>query len=218
MTDGGGRVPRWIRWLAQVVRHPGRLASLYLGIGHWSERTVIGLVMQTTDNSITVFPKRTRFGRVKLSSRQGHGEPNPTWIPVANETFARMADRIDGFPANSIGEIVDVPMTAHLIGGCAIGDSPQHGVVDPYHRAFGYPGLHVVDGSTLPANLGVNPSLTITALAERAMAMWPNRGEPDSRPPLASPYRRVAPTPPVRPVVPPGAPAVLRLPTLDDRT
>jgi cholesterol oxidase len=217
MTDGGGRVPRWIRWLAQVVRHPGRLASLYLGIGHWSERTVIGLVMQSRDNSITVFPKRTLLGHVKLSSRQGHGDPNPTWIPVANETFARMADRIDGFPANSIGEIVDVPMTAHLIGGCTIGDSPQHGVIDPYHRAFGHPGLHVVDGSALPANLGVNPSLTITALAERAVAMWPNRGEPDSRPPLGSPYRRVVPVSPLRAVVPANAPAALRLPTLDGR-
>ena len=77
-------------------------------------------------------------------------------------------------------------MTAHFIGGCVIGDSPETGVVDPYHRVYGHPGLHVVDGSTVSANLGVNPSLTITAQAERAMAFWPNRGEPDPRPPLGA--------------------------------
>jgi len=84
-------------------------------------------------------------------------------------------------------------MTAHFIGGCVIGDSPENGVVDPYHRVFGHPGLHVVDGSAVSANLGVNPSLTITAQAERAMALWPNRGDLDPRPPLGAPYRRLAP-------------------------
>ena len=78
-------------------------------------------------------------------------------------------------------------MTAHFIGGCPIGDSPPTGVIDPYHRLYGYPGLHVVDGSALSANLGVNPALTITAQAERALALWPNRGEPDPRPPLGRP-------------------------------
>ena len=100
-------------------------------------------------------------------------------------------------------------MTAHFIGGCPIGDSPSTGVIDPYHRLYGYPGLHVVDGSTLTANLGVNPSLTITAQAERAMALWPNRGEHDPRPPLGAPYRRIDPVLPVSPVVPADAPAAL---------
>jgi cholesterol oxidase len=211
MADGGGPVPRWVTWLGQVVRHPGRLASYYLGLTHWSERTVIGLVMQTRDNSITVVPKRGRLGRITLTSRQGHGQPNPTWIPAASEAYRRIADHIDGFPLNTVGEIADVPMTAHFIGGCAIGDSPERGVIDPYHRLYGHPGLHVMDGSAISANLGVNPALTITAQAERAVALWPNHGEPDTRPALGAAYQRLAPVAPLSPVVPAHASAALRL-------
>jgi cholesterol oxidase len=212
MTDGGGQVPRWVRWLAQVARHPGQFTSLYVGINHWSERAVIGLTMQTLDNSITVHPKRTRLGRIKLTSRQGHGVPSPTWIPAANDAMRRVASGIGGFPLNSVGEMVDIPMTAHFLGGCTIGDSPQSGVVDPYHRMYGHPGLHVVDGSAISANPGVNPALTITAQAERAMALWPNKGESDPRPPVGAAYLRVAPAAPRSPVVPPSSPAALRLP------
>ena len=192
-TPGGGRLPRPLRWLVELVRHPGRLPSILLGIRHWSERSIIGLVMQSTDNSLTLVARRGLLGRVRVTSRQGHGAPNPTWIPSGYEAMARAARLVKGFPSSSIGEIVDVPMTAHLIGGCVIGDSPQTGVVDGYHRVFGHPGLHVVDGSSVSANLGVNPSLTITAQAERAMALWPRRGEVDPRPPLGEPYRRVEP-------------------------
>jgi len=217
MTDGGGPVPRWLKWLAQAARHPGRLVSLYGGMNHWSERAVIGLTMQTLDNSITVYPKRTRLGRIKLTSTQGHGAPSPTWIPVANETMRRIAAKIGGFPLNSVGEMVDIPMTAHLLGGCVIGDSAAGGVVDPYHRMYGHPGLHVVDGSAVSANLGVNPALTITAQAERAMALWPNKGEGDPRPPLGAPYLRVTPAMPHSPAVRPSAPAALKLPIVEAR-
>ena len=103
-------------------------------------------------------------------------------------------------------------MTAHFIGGCTIGDSPETGVVDAYQRVYGHPGLHVADGSAISANLGVNPSLTITAQAERAMSFWPNKGDPDPRPPLGTAYRPVAPVPPHAPVVPDSAPGALRLP------
>jgi len=216
MTDGGGQLPRWAKWLGQAARHPGQLASLYLGINHWSERAVIGLTMQTLDNSITIQLKRTRL-RTKLTSRQGHGVPSPTWIPAANEAMRRIASAIGGFPLNSIGEMVDVPMTAHLLGGCVIGDSPDSGVVDPYQRMYGHPGLHVVDGSAISANLGVNPALTITAQAERAMALWPNHGESDPRPSLGAAYRHVAPASPHNPAVPPSAPGALRLPIVDVR-
>ena len=102
-------------------------------------------------------------------------------------------------------------MTAHFIGGCAIGDSAETGVIDPYQRMYGHPGLHVVDGSALSANLGVNPSLSITAQAERAMALWPNYGEDDQRPPLGAPYQRLDPIAPIKPVVPASAPAALQL-------
>jgi cholesterol oxidase len=103
-------------------------------------------------------------------------------------------------------------MTAHFIGGAVIGLTPDDGVIDPYHRVHGYPGLHVVDGSTITANPGVNPSLTITAMAERAMALWPNAGEPDPRPEQGSGYWRIRPVTPKNPVVPEHAPGALRLP------
>jgi cholesterol oxidase len=214
LTDGGGPAPRWVRWLGQVARHPGRFASLYLGLSHWSERTVIGLTMQSLDNSITVRPRHTMTGRIKLTSGQGHGVPNPTWIPAANQAMRRAAAQVGGFPLGSAGEIIDVPMTAHFLGGCAIGDSAESGVIDPYHRMYGHPGLHVVDGSAVSANPGVNPALTITAQAERAMAMWPNNEETDLRPPLGAAYQRGAPVVPRNPVVPASAPAALRLPVI----
>jgi cholesterol oxidase len=118
---------------------------------------------------------------------------------------------------NSVGEMVDIPMTAHFLGGCVIGDSAESGVIDPYQRMYGHDGLHVVDGSAISANLGVNPALTITAQAERAMAMWPNKDESDPRPALGSAYRRVAPVAPRSPVVPRSAPAALRLPIAEIR-
>ncbi len=92
-----------------------------------------------------------------------------------------------------------------------IGDSAESGVIDPYQRVYGYEGLSVADGSAVSANLGVNPSLTITAMTERAMSFWPNRGEPDPRPPVGEAYTRVDPVAPIRPAVPAGAPAELRL-------
>ena len=118
---------------------------------------------------------------------------------------------VDGDAWSSTNEaLLDIPLTAHFIGGCTIGATADDGVIDPYHRVFGHPGLHVCDGSAISANLGVNPSLTITAMTERAMALWPNEGEPDPRPPLGAAYERVAPVVPRRPAVPAGAPAELR--------
>jgi len=212
LTDGDGPAPRWQTWLKEMWKERRNVRDLY-DVRHWSERTVIALVMQTIDNSITVFSKRSRLtGRRHLSSRQGHGIPNPTWIPVANQAVRKMAEIVGGKPGGSIGEPFNRPLTAHFIGGCTIGQGPETGVVDPYQRLFGHDGLHVVDGSAITANLGVNPSLTITAQAERAMAFWPNKGEPDVRPPLGSTYQRIAPVAPARPAVPDAAPGALRLP------
>jgi len=212
MTDGGGRIPRVLRWLGQILRHPGNFLALYLGLSDWSNRSIITLVMQTRDNSITVKPRRTLLRRIKLTSTQGHGEPNPSWIPKANEATRRMADEIGGAAYGGVGEIFDIPMTAHFLGGCVIGADASSGVIDAYHRVHGYAGLHVVDGSAISANLGVNPSLTITAQAERAMSMWPNKGEQDQRPAQGAAYERIAPIAPQCPVVPDFAPAALRLP------
>ncbi|TDO49235.1 cholesterol oxidase [Kribbella sp. VKM Ac-2527] len=211
LTDGDGDEPRWRTWVKEMGRQRKNLRRLY-DLKHWSERTVIALVMQTADNSITTFGKRNRLGRWKLTSKQGHGAPNPAWIPVANEVVRRMAKIMRGTPGGTIGEPFNVPMTAHFIGGCAIGDSAATGVVDPYHRVYGYQGLHIMDGSTISANLGVNPSLTITAQAERALAFWPNKGEVDSRPAVGTPYQRLVAVAPKNPVVPVNAPGALRLP------
>jgi len=207
MVDGGGRIPRWLRFFLTALAHPVQFARS-LSVRNWSERSVILLVMQSLDNSIRV--RRGRFGW--LTSEPGHGEPNPTWIPVANDAARIVARRIGGRAQGSIFEAVaNMPTTAHFIGGCPIGASAAEGVVDPYLRVHGHDGLHVVDGSVVTANLGVNPSLTITAMAERAMSMWPNKGEADPRPAPGAAYERVAPVPPRSPAVPAGAPAELRL-------
>ncbi|MDI9582055.1 MAG: GMC family oxidoreductase [Actinomycetales bacterium] len=209
LVDGGGRTPRWARFLGEVARRPHLIPWLFR-IRHWSERTVIALVMQAKNNSITV---RLRGGR--LRAERGHGEPNPTWIPAGHRAVRIAAEEVGGLPGGTWLDLFNIPATAHFIGGCVIGDSPETGVIDPYHRVYGYEGLHIVDGSAISANLGVNPSLTITAQAERAMAFWPNKGEPDPRPPLGSPYVRIKPVPPAKPVVPPSAPGALRLPIVD---
>jgi cholesterol oxidase len=212
LTDGDGPGPRWRTWLREMWRQRHSVKDLY-DLRHWSERTVIALVMQSLDNSITTYTRRIPGTRRRyLTSRQGHGVPNPTWIPAGNAAVRAMARLLGGTAGGSIGEPFNRPLTAHFLGGCPIGDSPETGVVDAYQRVYGHPGLHVADGSAVTANLGVNPSLTITAQAERAMAFWPNRGEPDRRAALGSPYARIEPVPPVAPAVPEDAPAALRLP------
>jgi cholesterol oxidase len=209
LSDGGGRTPRVLKTLGVALRHPGA-AARSLSVHRWSERTVIALVMQTGDNSLVLRTARSKLGRRRLTSAPGPGTPVPQWIP-GHTAVRLLADQIGGDPGGSLAEVVNIPMTAHFLGGCAIGDSVATGVIDPYHRAYGHPGLHVVDGSAVSANLGVNPSLTITAQAERAFALWPNKGAVDPRPALGAAYAPVAPVPPARPVVPAHAPGALRL-------
>jgi len=129
---------------------------------------------------------------------------NPT-VTEADKVIKRVADDM------GVGGTFTLTPVGVLFGDA--GDKPGTEVEDPYHRLYGHPGIHVADGSTVSANLGVNPSLTITAQAERAMSFWPNRGEPDPRPAVGSVYRRLAPFPPIRPAVPTGAPAALRTAT-----
>jgi cholesterol oxidase len=210
LTDGGPR--RRVRWLGTLARRPLDAART-VWLRGWSERTVIVLVMQSLDNSLTVVPKRSWYGRRRLAATSGHGAPNPGWIPAGNEAVRLLADELGGGVAGgSVTEVFDMPVTAHILGGAVIGDSPDRGVVDPYHRVFGHEGLHVVDGAAVAANLGANPSLTIAAQAERAMSFWPNKGEPDPRPPLGQAYQRIDPVLPRTPAVPMAAPAALRSP------
>ncbi|MEV0063303.1 GMC family oxidoreductase [Nocardia sp. NPDC050718] len=210
LVDGGHRAPRWARVLLTALRHP-LLTPRLLRTGRWSERTLILLVMQSLDNSITTYTRRGLFGR-RFTSKQGYGEPNPSWIPAGHEATRRVAGKLGATPGSTWPDVFGVPVTAHFLGGCVIGADAATGVIDPFHRVHGYPTLSIVDGSAISANLGVNPSLTIAAQAERAAALWPNNGEPDPRPPAGAPYQRIAPIAPERPVVPATAAAALRLP------
>lgn len=203
---------RWVLGLRELWRMRRDLWRIH-SPRRWSERMIGLLVMQTVDNSITTYTKRGLFGR-RMKTKHGQGAAPPVWIPVGNEITRRVAEKINGIPQGSWTEMANIPITGHFIGGCAIGDSPESGVVDAYQRVYGYEGLHIADGSAISANLGVNPSLTITAQAERAMALWPNKGEADQRPPLGSGYRRLTPVEPKNPVVPAAAPAALRLPII----
>jgi len=201
---------RWRTWVGELVKQRGAALSL-LDVRKWSERAVISLVMQPVDNSLTVLVKKTKFGTWKLGTKQDDADPVPTYIPKAQEVVHRVAEKIDGVAGGNVFENFDAAMTAHYVGGCVIGKDADHGVIDPYHRAYGHPDLFILDGSAITANLGVNPSLTITAQAERAAAMFPNKGETDERPAPGQPYQRIQPIAPKNPVVPEHAPAALRL-------
>ncbi|MFF3243486.1 GMC oxidoreductase [Streptomyces sp. NPDC002870] len=204
---------RVLGWLGNAARHPVQ-AARSLSNRRWSERTIIGLVMQSLDNSLTTFRKPGGIGKGLLTARQGHGAPNPQQIPEATRAASLLAEEINGFPGSNVGELVGTPLTAHFLGGCPIGADPESGVIDPYHRLYGHPGISVVDGAAVSANLGVNPSLTITAQAERAMSFWPNKGEEDPRPAQGSAYERLTPIAPRSPAVPEAAFGALRLPFL----
>jgi cholesterol oxidase len=162
--------------------------------------------MQSLDNSLRLFRKNGRF-----TTAPDQGRPTPTYIPIANEAAKVAAETMGGDPGSTFNEaLFDVPLTAHILGGAPVGATAAEGVIDPYHRVFGYEGLHVVDGAAIGANLGVNPSLSITAMAERAMALWPNKGDIDSRPELGRPYERIEPVLPGAPIVPGSAVGAIR--------
>jgi cholesterol oxidase len=209
LTDGWTAKDRRKHWLKQFLKSP-QLIGKILNVRRWSERTVIALVMQNIDSSIKVSGKRGLFG-FRLTSKNDSIHPNPTYIPVANETVQRIADKYGGTAGGTIGDLIGAPFTAHFVGGCVMGANDRDGVIDPYNRAWNYPTLHIVDGSTITANLGVNPSLTITAQAERAFSMWPNKGEKDQRPSQKEKYRRIPFIQPNKPFVPAGAIGELRI-------
>lgn len=174
LTGEGTRATRPLRFIATVLRHPIRFIRT-LWPYHWSRRTVILLVMQTIDNSIALKPKRRLFGRgVRLTTEEDPVKPNPKFIPVANEAADRVAQLMDGTAQSSVFEaLFNMPTTAHILGGAVIGESPDSGVIDTRNRVFGYENFLVCDGSAMPSNPGVNPSLTITALAEHALEAVP---------------------------------------------
>jgi cholesterol oxidase len=177
MVGDGTRVTRPLRLLMAAARHPLTFLKLLNPRG-WSRRTIIVLVMQTVDNAIALRATRTRRG-VRLQTEQNPDRPIPTYLPAANEFGDWLAKRTGGVAQSSLMEaLANIPTTAHVLGGAVIGADPSHGVVDARQRVFGYENLLVCDGSAVPANVGVNPSLTITAMAEHAMSHVPSAGYP----------------------------------------
>ncbi len=171
LTSGGGSIPRWLRWIGTAIRHPIQFLRCVVPFG-WAKKTAILLVMQPVDNHLRYELRRRWYWPFskKLDSAPGEGEPAPTYIPIANLVAKKLAKKMNGTPQSGLLEVLlGKASTAHILGGCPMGLSPDDGVVDPKSRAFGYDDLYVVDGSVIPANLGVNPSLTITAMAEHAM-------------------------------------------------
>lgn len=208
LSTGTRRLP-WGVIARALAAHPVQ-ALRALDLRRWSERTVIALVMQSHNNSLQTKAKRGLTGRTRMVSAIGHGSASPVRIPLGHQVAKRLAQVIGGRPVGNWGELLGMPITAHFLGGCVLGASPASGVVDAWHRVFGHAGLHIVDGSAVPANPGANPSLTITALAERAFAYWPNLGDEDPRPPLGSGRPGAGMTsPPLRPIAPrsPAVPA-----------
>jgi cholesterol oxidase len=179
LVDGGGNVPRQLRFLWSLVRHPFRSIRFAIPYG-FAKRSIILLVMQALDNSIEIVRKRRWFWPFSksLGSKQQPGKSIPTYIPIANEFARKLAENINGVARSSLNEVIlNIPTTAHILGGSIIGDSPQTGVIDLQNRVYGYENILVCDGSMIPVNLGVNPSLTITAFTERAMSFIPPKNQ-----------------------------------------
>jgi cholesterol oxidase len=185
LTGGGTRLTRPLRWVAALLRHPLHTFRL-LWPFKWSRRTVILLVMQSLDTAMRLRAAPRPLGRgVRLQTEQDPERPNPTYIPAAEAAARWFAERTGGIPQSGLIESsLNIPTTAHILGGAVIGAEPSRGVVDADCRAFGYRNLMVCDGAAVPANPGVNPSLTITALAERAMSRVPAKEGADAEPRL----------------------------------
>jgi cholesterol oxidase len=192
-------------WIEHLVRHPHETISVDNFV-NWSQRGFNMLCMRDHDDWLDLY-----WEHDMLRSKPGQEGAPPAILEIANEVAGRIADKLGGRPAQTWFAVADRATSSHFVGGMTMGDSPEKGVIDPFQRVFGHPGLHIMDGSVIAANPGVNPSLTISALAERAMSFWPNKGDQDTRPPLGSGYTRIAPVMPHQPVVPAGAPGEYRL-------
>ncbi|MCU6497068.1 GMC family oxidoreductase [Rugamonas sp. A1-17] len=174
LVGDGNRWTRPLKWLAAIARHPLQWMKTLWPVG-WSRRMVTLLVMQSLDNAIALRPRKRRLGRgYQLVTEQDGAKPNPTYIEVANQAAQWLARRTGGIAQSNVLEaLADIPTTAHVLGGAVVGADAASGVIDRHLRVFGYQNMLVCDGAAMPANPGVNPALTITALAEYAMAHIP---------------------------------------------
>ena len=181
LVGQGNRATRPLLWLGSIARHPLRWLTTLWPAG-WSRRMVMLLVMQSLDNAIALRAKKRLFGRgYRLRTEQNREKPNPTFIAAGNAAANWLAAHTGGIAqSNSLEALANIPTTAHLLGGAVIGADTTRGVIDRELRVFGYQNLLVCDGSAMPANPGVNPSLTITALAEYAMSKVPSAVGPYS--------------------------------------
>jgi cholesterol oxidase len=185
LVGDGTRLTRPLRLLAAVVRHPLRALRTLNPVG-WSRNTIIILVMQTLDNALALRARRLPGGSVWLRTEMDREKPIPTFIPVANQFAEWLAERTGGIAQSSVMEAAaNIPTTAHILGGAVIATDASRGVVDADQHVFGYENLLVCDGAAIPANVGVNPSLTITALAEHAMSRVPRADGGDDQNTLA---------------------------------
>lgn len=180
MVDGnGGRARRLVRFVSAIVKAPLDFLRTQVPWG-WAKRTVILLVMQPVDNHLQVRLSRPwwwPFGTRLVSELPPGQSAPPTYIPAANLVARKVAEKTDGIAIGAVNEaLLDAPTTAHILGGCMIGESARSGVIGADQQVFNYPGLYVCDGSAISTNLGVNPSLTIAAMTELAMSKIPERG------------------------------------------
>lgn len=186
VESGKNPLHRFLHTLGQIILHPVDFARTHILPG-WAQRTTILLVMQNIDNRIRLRLGRSLFTLWKqnLVSKPDEECTIPGKIEIGHQVARRYAEKIGGLPAGSINEsLFNIPMTAHILGGCPIGRDEGEGVVGVDFQVHNYPGLYAIDGSVMPGNPGVNPSLTITALAEYAMTCIPPRPGARTRPPL----------------------------------
>jgi cholesterol oxidase len=178
-VNGATFFTRLARLITALVRHPIRALRVYL-VPDWAKFTMILLYMRTLEGHLKLRRRRGLARGITTALAEG---PTPTSnIPEAGALARRVEQKIDGSAMTLFTEtLFGVPTTAHILGGCVMGDSPRNGVIDERHRVFGYEGLYVIDGSAVSANPGVNPSLTIAALAERAMTFIPRKADADHR-------------------------------------
>jgi cholesterol oxidase len=168
MVGGGGRVPRALRWIGEVLRHPLKFLRVSFPLG-FARKTGILLVMQTLPSHMSLQLRRRWWWpwRQTVDSHWNTQQKVPKFLPIANQMAERLAEKIDGGTVSGLGEVLlGISSTAHILGGCPMGEDIMQGVIDKHGRVFGYENLYVADGSVVPVNLSVNPSLTITALAE----------------------------------------------------
>jgi cholesterol oxidase len=189
LVETAGSIPsRFFKTAVQILMHPIDFMKTHILPG-WAQRTTILLVMQTEDNRIRMGLGRSFWTLFKRSLVSGPDEENsiPAKIDIGHHVARRFAAETDGIAAGTINEgLLNIPMTAHILGGVPFGKDDREGVIDLDCQIYNYPGLYVVDGSIMPANPGVNPSLTITALAEYAMSRVPPKPGVDPRLPLGN--------------------------------